>query len=595
MDSLSLGEFKDKLSLRNHAYYLATPSTTTIDSIVQSLETSKNIKPLSKFNFGYNDTTFWLLLPVKKFPSNKEKFLLEIQNPHIDLLQAWCVTGSTITPLGKETGDMRLFNTRYVQHRNFIWSLNDCGSENFTLIIRIEKRKSSLNIPAFLWTESAHRNHSTRAMLFFGISFGMMLLVMIYSIIAGLLLNSPIYFRYALFVLTSIIFLATYEGLSFQVLYPNWSNFNSLFRMVINGLASITFVFFSQEFLNIKKYSILLNRVLNSIIIVFIALIIATPFFKYSFLDYGLFLIPIVLTLSGSANILLFMAAIKLFPTQRKVSAFYLVAYSAIIVAGIISIMADFGLLEILPFNPLFMGVLIEILVFSWGLSYLMKKVYEERNELMQRIHRHQKEMVQAYVAGIEKERERIAGELHDDVGSRLSNLRRLVNLSKTENLEFIENEIATLSDDVRNLSHQMLPTAMHYKGLAQLVADLISQLKKTSPIEYTFQCYDIPDTLPENQVHQLYRIIQEVLNNIARHSQASHADIQLFGHDNELVVTIEDNGVGFDVNARGGMGLTQMKARTEALNGKLEINSSAAHGTSLLITVPLVRDDKNN
>jgi len=589
LDTLDASQIKSKLSLINHAYYLAASATTPIDSIASFVRKFKNIDRLSQFNFGYNDTTYWLLIPIKNIQGNREKLLIEIQNPHIDRIQTYCIGDSKIIQLGQETGDFHAFSTRYIQHRNFIWPLNDCGLDNFTLAVRIEKRKSSLNIPAFIWTESAHRNKSTLNTLFFGISFGMMILVSIYSLAASVFLKTRIYFLYALFIITSIVFLATFEGLSFQVLYPTWGNFNSLFRMLINGLTTITFILFSKHFLKIKTHSNFLNQLLNSIIIIFIILLSVTPFLKSIFFTHGLLMIPIILSLSGIANISLFFGALKFFSKQKSTSLFFLIAYSAILVSGVLLIMEDFGWIEVLPFSLLFVGVLIEMLVFSLALTFLMKKVYDERNNLIQKLHQHQKQMMQSYVLGVEKERERIAGELHDDVGSRLSNLRRLVTLSKSENKAFIENEIIALSEDVRNLSHQKMPIGIRYKGLPQLVTDLIAHFKKNTEIKFMLQCYDFPEKIPEHEIHQLYRIIQEGLNNIAKHSRASEADIQLFGYDQELIIAIEDNGIGLDLNLHKGLGLTQMKARTEALNGKLEINSSANYGTSLLITIPFV------
>ncbi|MBL7872227.1 MAG: hypothetical protein JNM78_11485 [Cyclobacteriaceae bacterium] len=589
LDTLDIMSVNGSFSLLNHAYFISTTSTTTIDSIVNSIRSGKEFTMLNKFNFGYNDTTYWIIVRVKNIKLSHERILLEIQNPHIDRLQAYCVEGTRIKKLGLETGDMNLFNTRSIPHRNYVWSLNECGVNDFDLVLRIEKRKSSLNIPAFLWTESAHRISSMRATLFFGICFGMMFVVLIYSLIAGIFLGARVYFFYAFFIFTSIFFLATYEGLSFQLLYPLLKNFNSLFRMLINGFVTLAFVIFSIEFLNIKSYAILLYRMLLVIIIIFSALLIATPFFKTVFITHGLFLIPFILTLSGIANLLLFVSALKLFSRQRLVSLFYLVAYFSIVIAVIISIMEDFGWFEVVPFNPLFIGALIEMLVFAFGISYKIKKVYDKKNLLMRNLHNHQKEMMQSYLQGVEKERMRIAGELHDGVGSRLSNLSRVISVLKSEAVDFVESEIVSLSDEIRNLSHQMMPAVMNYKVLTELVAELIVQAKKISSIEFTFQCYYFPEKLPENQTHELYRIIQEALNNIIKHSRATETDIQLFAHHQELVVSIEDNGIGFDQTIPGGLGLIQMKRRAEALGGKFEINSFKSYGTAILITIPIL------
>lgn len=544
---------------------------------------------MDRINFGYNDSIFWLIVPFKNVSQLKDEYRIEIQNPHIDQLQAYCLRENQIEVLGNETGDNFSFNSRYLSHRNFVWPITARGAGDFTLIVRVKKRNSSLNIPVYLWLSKDHANHSAKMNIFFGLCFGMMFVVALYSLIAGFFLKRKIYFIYFTFIISAIIFLATAEGLSFQFLYPNLANFNSLFRVIINATATVMLILFSREFLTTKKYTPQIDQVLLYVCIIIIIGLLSTPFFSTFFLEHSLIVVPIALTLSLTGNIACFMAAIISYGQQKRIASFYLAAYFITFFSAIISIMEDFGWIEKLPFNPLLTGVLIEIIVFSVGLTYLMKNIYDERNDLTLKETRHQKEMMQAYVQGIEKERERIAGELHDDIGSRLGNLRRLASQPKQENFEYIEKHIESLSDDVRNLSHQLSPPAMHYEGLTQMVTALISDLQKSTSTELSLQCYDVPEKLSEEVVRQTYRIIQEALNNVIKHAQASQADIQLFGHEHEFVITIEDNGKGFVVaGTKKGLGLAQMYARTEALGGMLEITSVVDQGTQLMITIPI-------
>lgn len=105
-------------------------------------------------------------------------------------------------------------------------------------------------------------------------------------------------------------------------------------------------------------------------------------------------------------------------------------------------------------------------------------------------------------------------------------------------------------------------------------------------------QQYDFPENLDSEIKAELVRIVQEALNNIIKHARAKHTDIQLFKHDNELVITIEDDGQGFnEQQLPGGIGLANMRARAESLDGKLEISSKPGEGTSLLITIPYSAD----
>lgn len=121
------------------------------------------------------------------------------------------------------------------------------------------------------------------------------------------------------------------------------------------------------------------------------------------------------------------------------------------------------------------------------------------------------------------------------------------------------------------------------------MVTELIIDSQKLTNTEFILQCYDIPDNLPEDVVQQSYRIIQESITNIIKHAQATQADIQLFGHDHEFVITIEDNGIGFNkATNKKGLGHSQIESRAQSLDGKIEISSSINRGTQLMISIPI-------
>jgi signal transduction histidine kinase len=106
--------------------------------------------------------------------------------------------------------------------------------------------------------------------------------------------------------------------------------------------------------------------------------------------------------------------------------------------------------------------------------------------------------------------------------------------------------------------------------------------------VDIKLQTFGFRENLPTESIVQVYRIIQEALHNIVRHSRASRADIQFFGYDTQLVLTIEDNGIGFDPAAESGFGLNSLKARAALLEGKIEINSSVGNGCLIVIEIPI-------
>ncbi len=196
--------------------------------------------------------------------------------------------------------------------------------------------------------------------------------------------------------------------------------------------------------------------------------------------------------------------------------------------------------------------------------------------------------MYTQYIDGIEKERSRIAGELHDDVGSRLSYLKQLLQ-THSEQSSKTADQLESLINDVRQLSHDLAPPMAHLSGLIPVIEKLIAETRLTTGLEIKFQQHNYQEVLVSNQIQQVYRILQEALNNIVKHAEATRVDVQLFGHEKEINVTIEDNGKGFNPSeSQDGLGLNQMKIRTESLGGKIEINSQLDKGSLILITIPI-------
>lgn len=583
---ISLTNVNQKINLTGKAYYLTTPAEVTVEEVVTKVTLGRDLSVFEKVNQGYTAHIFWLAIPVKNDLKEKQSVLLEIANPHIDYVQAYWLSDKNVVPFGKETGDNVSFDTRSFNHRNFIWPIEGRGETASWIILRIDKRNSSLLIPVSLWSTSAFVAQETRNDLFYGICFGMMLLVAAYSLFSGLLLQSKIELLYSLFVFTAILFLATGEGFSFQYLYPSSINFNSLFRVLTTGFSSISLILFSKTFLHLKKYSPGSNRVLNYVLVALLALALLTPFLAAFYFKNSKIFVPLILGHTLVANLACLTGALYSVKFQRQTAIFYLIAYFITFVAGALVVMEDLGWIEKLSLNPLFIGALMEIIVFSLGISFQIKKAVDERNLFATKISKHQNEMMKAYIQGIEKERQRIAGDLHDDIGSRLSNLRRMSSNTQVKQ-EYIESQIATLSDDIRNLSHQLATPGGHLKGLPQLISELIASFNNPKT-KFSFQYYDIPEKIPEDIVQQIYRVVQEACNNIFKHSKASNADIQLFYHGKELVITIEDDGQGFNIqSSSNGLGFTQMHARVESVQGQLEISSQPMKGTLLAISIP--------
>lgn len=197
-----------------------------------------------------------------------------------------------------------------------------------------------------------------------------------------------------------------------------------------------------------------------------------------------------------------------------------------------------------------------------------------------------------------ERERRRIAGDLHDGVGQMLSaalmNLNGLfakLNLPKETNLQ-AEKALALVNesyDEMRSISHQMMPNALIKSGLASAIKEFIGKLDKDK-LKVTLETVGLNKRLDEQTETVIYRVIQETVNNVVKHANASKLAIQIVKDEEGISVTIEDNGKGFNkgkIDVKSGIGLSNIYSRVEFLKGTVDIDSNEGKGTLVAIHIP--------
>lgn len=207
---------------------------------------------------------------------------------------------------------------------------------------------------------------------------------------------------------------------------------------------------------------------------------------------------------------------------------------------------------------------------------------------------------IKAIVEGEERERHRIANELHDGLGQYLSAANMHLNTVYTDSetlpestdrsfktgLQMLEHAIS----ETRSISHNLLPKAIQDYGLKMAVESLVNEMQSTQDSSiHLFQKYDA-GLIPGNIQINMFRIIQEALNNALKYSGGSTININLVYSDGELICTIEDDGSGFDPfdEANEGLGLQSMKTRVAAMMGNLDIDSKENTGTVITAIVPI-------
>ncbi|WP_459212931.1 tetratricopeptide repeat-containing sensor histidine kinase [Aquimarina rhabdastrellae] len=209
---------------------------------------------------------------------------------------------------------------------------------------------------------------------------------------------------------------------------------------------------------------------------------------------------------------------------------------------------------------------------------------------------------IDAMLSGQEKERQRLANDLHDSLGSTLTTIKLYFDHLKRNRSkpEFINDDAfyvktTTLIDEayqkVRAIAHEKNSGVMAQQGLLPAIKNLAKKISSSNQLKITVQDYGFNQRLDNTLEISLFRIIQELITNIVKHAQATEATISLTHHDTSLNIIIEDNGIGFNavkLPQKEGMGLHSIEKRIEHLEGDFEIDSTPEKGTNILIDIPL-------
>jgi PAS domain S-box-containing protein len=211
-----------------------------------------------------------------------------------------------------------------------------------------------------------------------------------------------------------------------------------------------------------------------------------------------------------------------------------------------------------------------------------------------------QKIINKATVEAQEKERKQIGKELHDNIGQQLTTTKLYLDIVK-ENTEGAEHKlvlqasksITDIINEIRNLSRALTPSALNDLGLIESVRDLCESIKTTQAfaIRFYHKHFD-EENLAEDIKLMLFRIIQEQINNIIKHAEATAILIRLQMDAEQLILTITDNGKGFNVTSiKKGLGIDNMVNRADIFNGKLDLKTEPGKGCSITVTIPINKD----
>lgn len=252
--------------------------------------------------------------------------------------------------------------------------------------------------------------------------------------------------------------------------------------------------------------------------------------------------------------------------------------------------------------------LLVSTFVAGCVLFFLLDRRHRKKHQLqIEKSNRQQAEidLLNASISGEEKERKRIANELHDGLGGLMSALKLQANqiernageLQQKYSFQRLNTIITALHAEMRKTAYNLSPNLLLQNQLVQAVSIYCHQIGQAAEIDIRVQAIGSFDTLPYHFSLTVYRIIQELIHNIVKHAEAQHALVQLVNETDIFMLTVEDDGKGYDASAvHNGLGLKNVESRVKAFRGSMDIRRLAGGGTTVTIEYaqPQLKDEEN-
>jgi signal transduction histidine kinase len=245
--------------------------------------------------------------------------------------------------------------------------------------------------------------------------------------------------------------------------------------------------------------------------------------------------------------------------------------------------------------NVINIGLSAEIVLMTFAIAYRFNMYKKEAEFLVSEKNEMQQQMLTAVIKNKEQEMQRLSSILHDSVGARISairlNMEHIISLeknnSKDAEIQLLTLEVSKIADEVRNFSHQLSPLLLQKNGIIKSIYDLVKSINNANKIQIQFESLGTLNSLVFQYELMVYNIVQELIQNMIKHAQASEGIIQIILEKDFISLFVEDDGIGFVANeTKDGLGFLQIKKMVNFAKGTIIIHSEPNKGCTISIEI---------
>ncbi len=544
--------------------------------------------PDNQFNIGTDSSYHWLKFDIKS--ATTQKMFIEINSPWLDSVWYYNSNMELIKKMSWKTP----LKDRPFPHQNFILPIT--ANKNDIFYAKIYRKYLVIIGGASVENEENFYEKKISEKSYFSIFSGIMVLATIFALFMYFSNYEKLYFYYAIYAVSNLLFVQTlyanylpiYQkgfvgipGFQIDEVFVWVVHFALLFFIKCFILGGWHFTKFISFLWKITLISLFLILPLKAIFFYLLVQNIEVPSFVFTLTNFLFLFLAIV-----SYFLVIYALSKKINPAA---SIIYLIGICPLFVFSIFTYLRNLTLVQHsrwLEYETQIVCVLFEILILMLGLGIRYKLLKKESEVFQYKLSQSKVETAHEVLTAQEDERQRIAKDLHDDIGGTLSVLKGLLSLKGIDSQEI--SLIDKASNDLRNISHDLMPSDFERFGLIKSIENQIDKINQAKQIQFDFLVSG--EIKAQNLEHELtiYRMANELINNVIRHAKATEATLQLLYMPDNLHLIVEDTGVGFHSNQQEneGIGIKNLYSRAKYIEAKINIDSSEK-GTIFVIEIP--------